>query len=415
MHSGVVIVGGGQGGFQAAASLRDEGYDGPIALICDEAVLPYQRPPLSKGFLTGKTAPAQLQLRPDAFYAERNIEVLVNERVTSINRAARNVTLASGATRPWSHLVLATGSIPRMPPVPGADLAGVQTLRTSVDAQVLLERLQGQGQPDKPRRLVVVGAGFVGLEVAVVARELGLDVDLLEFGARALQRSVSAEAAGYLSDALQRRGARIHFSTGAAAFVGAEGQVRAVRTHRGDVLDADLVVVGIGVEPDDRLARAAGLAVDDGVLVDEYLVSSDPAISALGDCARFPAAYAAQPVRLESVQNAVDQARCVAARLAGKPAPYDKVPWFWSDQGDNRLQIAGVAAAGDQAVLRGSAAEGRFSVLRLRDGHLSAVESINNAADHMAARKLLAARVAITPEQAADTSVKLASLAAVPA
>jgi 3-phenylpropionate/trans-cinnamate dioxygenase ferredoxin reductase subunit len=259
--------------------------------------------------------------------------------------------------------------------------------------------------------VVVVGAGFIGLEVAVVARDLGLQVEVLEFAERALQRSVSALTAGFLSDALARRGARFRFSTGAEAFVGSNGQVSAVLTHRGDTVPADLVVVGVGVEADDVLAREAGLAVQGGIVVDAHLLSSDPTISAIGDCARFPADYCELPVRLESVQNAVDQARCVAARIAGKPAPYRKVPWFWSDQGENRLQIAGVADSGDGAVLRGVPDEGKFSVLRFRDGRLTAVESVNSAADHMAARKLLAGGVALTPEQAADTSVKLASLA----
>jgi 3-phenylpropionate/trans-cinnamate dioxygenase ferredoxin reductase component len=404
VQAGVIIVGAGQGGLQVAASLREEGYAGPVTLIGDEPGLPYQRPPLSKGFLTGKTTAEQLQLRPAAFYAERTIDLLAGERVATIDPGARRVTLASGATKDYEHLVLATGSRPRVPRVPGIELAGVQTLRTREDAQVLLERL------GKSRRVVVVGAGFIGLEIAVVARELGLQVDIVEFADRAMQRSVSAETAGFLSDALQKKGARFLFSTGAEAFLGTGGQVRAVQTNQDDTLEADLVVVGVGVEPDDLLAREAGLAVQGGIVVDEYLVTSDPAISAIGDCARFPAAYCAQPVRLESVQNAVDQARCVAARLAGKPARYDKVPWFWSDQGENRLQIAGVAESGDSAVIRGAMADGKFSVLRFRDGRLSAVESLNSVADHMAARKLLAARVAITPEQAADTGVKLASL-----
>lgn len=406
MHEGVVIVGAGQGGFQAAASLRDEGHSGPVTLIGEEPGIPYQRPPLSKGFLLGKTTAQQLELRPAAFYAERGIELLAGERVMAIDRAARTVRLASGAMRAYAHLVLATGARPRMPRIPGVDLAGVQALRTGADARGLLQRLGAA------RRLVVVGAGFIGLEVAVVARELGLEVDVLEFAERAMLRSVSAPVAAYLTDALVKRGVRFHFSTGAEAFGGEQGQVRTVLTNRGNTLAADLVVVGAGVEPDDLLAREAGLRVQGGIVVDATLLTSDPAISAIGDCARFPAPYSAQPQRLESVQNAVDQARCVAARLAGKTAPYDKVPWFWSDQGENRLQIAGVAEAADEAVLRGDVAGSKFSVLRLRGGRLAAVESINSAADHMAARKLLAARVTLTREQAADTSFKLASLAA---
>lgn len=405
MHEGVIIVGAGQGGFQVAASLREEGHAGEVTLVGEEPGVPYQRPPLSKGFLLGKTMAQQLELRPAAFYAEREIELLTGERVVAIDRAARTVRLASGATRGYGHLVLATGARARMPRVPGAELAGVQALRTAAHARDLLQRLGAA------RRLVVVGAGFIGLEVAVVARELGLDVDVLEIAGRAMLRSVSAPVAAYLTDALAKRDVRFHFSTGAEAFRGEQGQVRAVLTNRGETLAADLVVVGAGVEPDDMLAREAGLHVQGGILVDMHLLTSDPAISAIGDCARFPAPYSAQPLRLESVQNAVDQARCVAARLAGKPAPYEKAPWFWSDQGENRLQIAGVAEASDEVVLRGAVGGGKFSVLRLRGGRLTAVESINNAADHMAARKLLAARVMLTLEQATDTGVKLASLA----
>lgn len=405
MHEGVVIVGAGQGGFQVAASLREEGHPGPLTLVGEEPGLPYQRPPLSKGFLLGKTAAQQLELRPAAFYVERDIELLAGDRVLAIDRVARTVQLASGATRPYGHLVLATGARPRMLRVPGAELAGVQALRTAVDGRALLQRL------GTARRLVVIGAGFIGLEVAVVACELGLQVDVLESAERALLRCVSAPVATYLADALARRGARFHFSSAAEAFRGEQGHVRAVLTNRGETLAADLVVVGAGVEPDDALARAAGLQVQGGIVVDAHLLTSDPAISAIGDCARFPAGYSTHPLRLESVQNAVDQARCVAARLAGKSASYDKVPWFWSDQGENRLQIAGVADAGDEAVVRGDVALGKFSVLRLRAGRLAAVESINSAADHMAARKLLAARVTVTREQAADTGLKLASLA----
>ncbi|WP_205960633.1 NAD(P)/FAD-dependent oxidoreductase [Ramlibacter rhizophilus] len=409
MDAGVIIVGGGQGGFQAAASLREEGYAGPVTLVGAEPVSPYQRPPLSKGFLTGKTPQAQLPLRPDAFYEERGIEWLAGERVTGIDRVARRVTLASGARRAYDHLVLATGAVPRMPRSPGAELEGVQALRTLADAQLLKQRL-GQAH-----RVVVVGAGFIGLEIAVASRELGLEVEVVEFAQRALQRSVSADAAAFLSVALQARGVRFHFSTGAEAFLGEAGRVCAVQTHRGDVLPADVVVIGVGVEPDDALARESGLSVQGGVLVDDYLLTSDPAISALGDCARFPAADGAPPIRIESVQNAVDQARCIAARVVGRPVRYRKVAWFWSDQGQNRLQIAGVADPADASVLRGSIADGKFSVLRFRGDRLTAIESVNSAADHMAARKLLAAGIAVTPEQAADASVKLASLVAMAA
>ncbi len=405
-QAGVIVVGSGQGGFQVAASLRDEGYAGPVTLVGDEPGLPYQRPPLSKAFLAGKAQPGQIELRPASFYAERNISVIAPDSVTAIDRPSQRVALASGASLDYEHLVLATGARARMPAVPGVELQGVRALRSRADAQAILARLQ------HARRVVIVGAGFIGLEVAVMARQMGLEVRVIEFADRVLKRAVSAPTAGYLVQAQATRGVQFSLETGVTAFTGSEGHVTGVMTTQGECVVADLVVVGVGVEPNVELARAAGLPVQDGIVVDPHLLTSDPAISAIGDCARYPAAYCATPVRLESVQNAVDQARCVAARLAGKAEPYARVPWFWSDQGDNRLQIAGVAEIGDSAVLRGDIAAGKFSVLRFRDGRLSAVESINSVADHMEARKLLAAATPISPEQAADTSVKLATLAA---
>ncbi|MES2051465.1 MAG: FAD-dependent oxidoreductase [Pseudomonadota bacterium] len=411
-QAGIIVVGSGQGGFQVAASLRDEGYAGPVTLIGEEPGLPYQRPPLSKAFLSGKSPAPQIDLRPDHFYSEHAIRLLAGERVTGIDRGARQVTLASGASLAYDHLVLATGARARLPAIAGVRLAGVLALRSRADAQALLEGLH------QARRLVVVGAGFIGLEVAVAARDKGLDVHVLEFTDRVLKRSVSAPAARYLAEALQARGVRFSFGTGAAAFTAGEGaqagQLAAVVTTHGESVPADLAVVGIGVDPNMELALDAGLAVQDGILVDASLLSSDPAISAIGDCARYPAFFADAPVRLESVQNAVDHARCVAARLVGKAQHYARVPWFWSDQGSNRLQIAGVAHADDECVLRGDAAPpdspAKFSVFRFRAGHLTAVESINNAGDHMAARKLLTHPACITPAQAADPRISLASL-----
>lgn len=406
--AGVIIVGSGQGGFQVAASLRDDNYAGPITLIGEEPGLPYQRPPLSKSFLSSKAQPGQIELRPAAFYAEKNIEVIASQRVTSIDRAARRVTLASGASLPYGHLVLATGARARMPAIPGAELRGIVGLRTLADAEALIVQMQ------PGRRVVIVGAGFIGLEVAVIARDKELDVRVLEFTDRALKRAVSATSGDFLASALMQRGAKFSVNTGATGYTGSGGRVTGVITSQGETVPADLVVIGIGVEPNVDLARDAGLQVQDGIVVNKRLITSDPLISAIGDCARFPACYSDASLRLESVQNSVDQARCVAARIAGKDEPYAKVPWFWSDQGANRLQIAGVAQADDFAVLRGDIATAKFSVFRFRAGRLTAVESINSAGDHMASRKLLANPACISPEQAADTSLKLAALAVAP-
>ena len=403
---GVVIVGSGQGGFQVAVSLRDEGYAGPITVVGEEPGLPYQRPPLSKAYLAGEADDEQIWLRPGTFYAGRDIALKGGVQVRGIDRAARQLHLGGGERLGYSHLVLATGAKPRQLFVPGAGLAGVLPLRNRADARQMQERLRAATS------VVVVGAGFIGLEVAVVASKMGLQTCVLEFAGRALQRAISAGVSSFLTDALAACGVRFQFNTGIESIEGEAGSVTAVITTAGERIAADLVVVGVGVEPNTALAQDAGLAVDNGIVVDSYLLTADPCISAIGDCARYPAPYSETPVRLESVQNAVDHARCVAARLAGRAEPYDKVPWFWSDQGPWRLQIAGIAAEDDRTVLRGDTASGKFSVFRFRGERLTAVESINQAADHMAARKLLAARVAITPPQAADTQLKLAGLAA---
>jgi 3-phenylpropionate/trans-cinnamate dioxygenase ferredoxin reductase subunit len=405
---GVIIVGSGQGGFQVAASLRSEKYGAPITLVGEEPGLPYQRPPLSKGFLTGEVPPQQIDLRPTAFYAEQNIALMAPERVARIDRAARRVELASGASLSYEHLVLATGARARIPAALASPLQGVLALRTRADAQALAARLP------QARNVVIVGAGFIGMEVAAVARAMGLQVRVLECASGALQRVLSTPAAAFLTAALIGRGVQFSFSTEAASLAGRDGRVVGVVTHKGETFPADLVVVAVGVVPNVELAQDAGLRVDNGIVVDAQLLTDDPHICAIGDCARYPAAYSEAPVRLESVQNSVDQARCVAARIAGKPQPYAKVPWFWSDQGDHRLQIAGVAEPGDSCVLRGDAAAGKFSVLRFRGDRLSAVESVNEPADHMAARKLLASGAPVSPEKAADTGVKLASLTASP-
>lgn len=407
-QTGVVIVGSGQGGYQVAASLRDDGYQGPVILVGEEPGLPYQRPPLSKGFLAGKTPAQELALRPESFYPGRGIALLSAQRAVRIDRAARRVSLAGGRELPYAHLVLATGTRPRLLSVPGAELENVVPLRSCVDAQAIHARLQ------TARHVVVIGAGFIGLEVAVIARAIGCEVHVIEFADRALKRAVSREVGRFLVEAQTQRGVAFSFSTGVASLTGDGDKVAAVVTDTGRILPADLVVVGVGVEPNIELARDADLAVNDGIVVNAELLTSDPAISAIGDCARFPTDYCPAPVRLESVQNAVDQARCVAARLAGKTAPgarYNKLPWFWSDQGECRLQIAGVSASEDEAVVRGDMAQGRFSVLRFRGERLTAVESINSAADHMAARKLLAEGASVSRSQAADVSLKLASLA----
>lgn len=404
----VVVVGTGQGGFQAAASLREEGFEGRVVLLGDEPDLPYQRPPLSKAYLTGKAGAELVRLRPERFYAEHRIELRAGERAAAIDRAGRQVVLASGEERlPYDHLVLATGAHNRALPVTGGGLDGVFQLRSLAEAEALRRRL------DVARRAVVVGAGFIGLEFAAVAAGRGLQVTVVEAAARVMARAVSAPVSDAFRATHERLGVRVALGAAVVEILGADGRVTGVATADGRQLPADLVLVGIGVLPNTGLAAEAGLAIANGIVVDEHLLTRDPAISAIGDCAAFPCRHAAggAPTRLESVQNAVDQARCVAARLAGRPAPYASLPWFWSEQGPLKLQIAGLTTPHDRAVPRGDPAKvgegGGFSVFCFRGGELVGVESVNRPLDHILARKLLAGGAGLAPEQAADPDFDL--------
>ncbi len=397
----VAVIGAGQGGFQVASSLRQEGFGGRVALIGDEPALPYQRPPLSKSYLAGDSGRDELWLRPEAFYQSHRIDYLPGEAVVAIDRPGRCLRLGSGRELACDHIVLATGARNRPLPVPGADLDGVMGLRTLADADALRERLK------EAREVVVVGAGFIGLEFASVAIAAGAAVHILEVTQQPMGRVVSAPTSRFFTAAHRQWGATISLGAAASRICGADGRVTAVETTDGRRLPADLVIVCIGVVPNSELAAAAGLAVANGIAVDESLATDDPEILAIGDCANYPTRFAEGRVRLESVQNAVDQARCAAAHIVGKPAPYDKVPWFWSDQGDLKLQIAGLVIGHDTAVVRGEPESRSFSVFCFRDGRLVGVESINRPADHIAARRILAAPPGLTPAQAADPDYDL--------
>ena len=400
------IVGAGQAGFQTASSLRQEGFGGRVVLIGDEPVLPYQRPPLSKSYLAGESGFDELLLRPEAFYEKQEIDLITGETVTAIDRSGRRLRLASGGEIPCDHVVLATGARFRPLAVPGAELDGVLPLRTLADADILRERLA------EAREVVVIGAGFIGLEFAAVARAAGLGVHIVEVTHHPMGRVVSPQTSRFFTAAHIGWGTTISLGTGVARILGADGRVTAVETSDGRVLPADLVLVCIGVVPNAELAGDAGLAVENGIVVDQYLATGAAEIAAIGDCANFPTRFANGRVRLESVQNGVDQARLVAARIAGKPAPYDKVPWFWSDQADLKLQIAGITAGHDASVVRGEPESGSFSVFCFRDGRLIGVELVNRPADHIVARRLLAGDPRLLPEQAADESFDLKAHAA---
>ncbi|MGY4235264.1 3-phenylpropionate/trans-cinnamate dioxygenase ferredoxin reductase subunit [Bradyrhizobium sp. USDA 4449] len=398
----VVIVGAGHGGYQVAASLRQAGFSEPIRLVNDEAHLPYQRPPLSKAYIKGSAGPDSLMFRPEKFYHDQKIDLIAG-RAVSIDRAARKVLLASGETLSYGHLILATGARNRLLDLPNANLPDVKYLRILDESEALRSII-----PSKTR-VVVIGAGFIGLEFAATARIKGLEVDVLELAPRVMARAVTAEVSDYFQARHREAGIRIHLGVQATSIEAENGKVTGVSLSDGRHLPADLVVVGVGVLPNIELAAEAGLPVAAGIIVDEHLATADPGISAIGDCALFASPRFGGSLRLESVQNATDHARCLAARLTGDKKPYDGHPWFWSDQGDDKLQISGLTTGYDRVVLRGDSAKKAFSVFCYHGDRLLGIESINRAGDHMFGRRLQAMDRSITPEQAADEGFDLKS------
>jgi 3-phenylpropionate/trans-cinnamate dioxygenase ferredoxin reductase subunit len=398
----VVIVGAGHAGFQVAASLRQHGFAERIALLNDEGHLPYQRPPLSKAYLKGTGGPDSLMFRPEKFFSDQKID-LISDRAVSIDRRAHKLLLGSGSSLDYGHLVLATGARNRLLDIPNANLEGVRYLRTLDESEALRHRI-GSGQ-----RVVVIGAGFIGLEFAATARGKGLEVDVVELGTRVMARAVTAEISEFFQASHAAAGIRIHLGVQVTSIESDGSNVTGVSLSDGRHLPADLVVVGVGVLPNVELAAEAGLPVAAGIIVDEHLLTADPDISAVGDCALYASPRFGGSLRLESVQNATDHARCVAARLTGDAKVYDGLPWFWSDQGPNKLQIAGLTTGYDQVVVRGDRGQGAFSAFCYKSGQLVGIESVNRAGDHMFGRRLLAANGSIGPEQAADSSFDLKS------
>lgn len=400
---GIVIVGGGHGGSQVAASLREGGYDGRLMLVTSEREVPYQRPPLSKAFLKDP-AHDLLPLRPASFYEKQSVDLRLGTEATAIDLAGRTLSLAGGESVPFDRLVLATGSRPRMPPIEGIRLDGVFGLREADDARRLRSRLH------EATDVVVVGGGFIGLEIAATARLLGKTVTVLEAADRLMGRVVAPAISRYFLDRHRAWGSDIRLGTPVGGIVGADGRVSAVTTSTGDRIPADLVVIGIGVLPNVELGLAAGLAADNGFLVDDLMTTSVPEIVSIGDCVSFQHMSLGRRIRLESVQNAVDQAKTVARTLLGKGEPFREVPWFWSDQGDLKLQMAGLPFGATRNVVRGNPGDGAFSVFHYADERLLAVDSVNRAGDHMVGRRLLAAGLSPAPEVVADPLVDLKSL-----
>jgi 3-phenylpropionate/trans-cinnamate dioxygenase ferredoxin reductase component len=405
MMETTVIVGAGLAGFHLATALREQHYPGGILLLGEESHRPYHRPPLSKGYLLGSAPDASIDMRPAPFYADKQIELRLGSQAVAIDRAQHRLRMHDGSSIDYSHLILAVGARNRRLQVPGSDLQGVFYLRDLDDARAVRAALPAA------QRVVVIGAGFIGLEFAAAALKAGAAVTVLDVADRPMSRALSVPTSDLFEREHSRNGMRFAFATQVKQVIGAAGKTVAVETTNGQVFPCDTVLVGIGVTPNVELAAASGLEVRNGIVVDSHLSTADPAISAIGDCAAHPNPFADNAlVRLESVQNATDQARCVAARILGKPRPYTAVPWFWSDQGPLKLQIAGLTAGCDQTVIRGEPTGTSSTVFCFRDGRLSGVETVNRPGEHLIARRLLGSRCPITPAQAGDPTVDLKRL-----
>ena len=413
----IVIVGAGQASAQAVETLRKRGHVGPITLIGDEASLPYQRPPLSKKYLAGSLDRDRLLFRHAAHYAEHGVILRLGFPVVSVDRLGRRVELADGSAAEYDALLLATGSHPRLLPLPGAELAGVHYLRTVAD----VDRLRAELIPR--RRAVIVGGGYIGLEVAATCREAGLDVVVLEAAHRVMNRVVAPEVSRFYEGEHARHGVKIVCNARVESLVpgrqtgitpevfpvcrpGTE-RVAGVMLADGSEVPADFVLVAIGVAPTDSLAREAGLECDGGILVNQFCRTSDASIWAAGDCTRHPSIHYGVQVRLESVDNAFEQGSSAALNMVGIATVHDKVPWFWSDQFDLKMVIVGLAAGYDETVLRGDPASRAFSVCYLKNGELIAVETVNHTKDQMAARKMIPMRARPDPARIADDSIPL--------
>ena len=403
MYERVAIVGGGQAAVQAIDTLRRKGFTGELVLIGDEPWLPYQRPPLSKKYLAGALERERLLLKPQHFYESHSVEIRLGRRAEEISRREQRLRLDDGSDVAYDALLIATGSRPRPLAAPGVDLEGVYFLRTIAD----VERIRAEWSPGK--RLVIVGGGYIGLEVAATARELGLEVTVLEMADRVMNRVVCPELSAFYEAEHARHGVRILCNSRVRALAVAPGsrRVGAVVTEDKEEHAADVVVVGCGVLPSDELAVAAGLTCENGVVVDDRCRTSDPTIYAAGDCTSHPSLHYGRRMRLESVDNAFEQGASAALNLLGLETVHNKVPWFWSDQFDLKLIIIGICQGYDTVVMRGDPASHAFSACYLRDGELIAIDTVNSPKDQMAARRLIAARVRPNPDRLADHSVPL--------
>ena len=401
MQEQAVIIGAGHAGVALASSLREQGFDGSIRLVGAEAHLPYQRPPLSKEFMLSADEPPK-PLRSGGFYCDNAIDLQLGETVDRIDLGRRKVVLGGGASLRYSCLAIATGGRPRR--LPGTDIKGVHYLRGLDDAQSIRQQIAEEG------RVVIVGGGFIGLELAGTLSALGHKVLVIEGASRLMARAVSPVVSKHFHRVHEASGVEFLLDDRPERFVSSGGRLDAIVTASGRRIPAAVAIVGVGLAPDIRLAEAAGLQCHDGIEVDECMIAGIDRVAAVGDCARFPQYHTGTRVRVESVQNATDQARSAAAALIGRRERYTAVPWFWSSQGSERLQIAGLALDPDREVVRGDPDAGRFSVFRYRGKRLLAVDSVNRPAEHMAARKLMAKGTSPDPLAVGDPDADLKSL-----
>ena len=399
----VVIVGAGHAAGQLIASLKQRKFAGEIVLIGDEPYLPYQRPPLSKKFLAGELAADRLYVKPESFYEDPQIEVRLETHITEIDRERKTLKTDSDEEIQYDKLILALGSRVRQLSVDGADLDGVHYLRSIADVDGIRDEIGNN------KNAVIVGAGYIGLEVAAVIRQLGLDVTVVEMADRVMSRVVSPEISDFYQIEHSTQGVRLRLSTGVSAFRG-DGRVEAVETDDGELIPADFVVVGIGIDPNTEIASAAGLIVDDGIVVDDRCQSSDPDIYAVGDCTNHPNTIYDRRLRLESVHNALEQAKTAVNNICGIESHYSQVPWFWSDQYDLKLQIAGISEGYDDVVIRGNPANRSFACLYLYEGRLIATDAVNSPKEFVQSKALIAAGTKVDREKLGNTEVELKDL-----
>ncbi len=400
MGKHIVVVGGGQAAAQALFTLRQRGFDGRLTLVAEEPHLPYQRPPLSKKYLAGELAADRLHLRPAAFYQERGVELRLGVRAAVLRPASHELLLNDGQTLGYDRLLLTTGSHVRQLNVPGAHLPAVHYLRTIDDADRLRADLHGK------QRLVIIGGGYIGLEAAAIAGAMGVAVTVLEAGQRVMERSTGPQVSAFYQRYHRDRGVDIRVGCEVVAIEGRD-RVSAVTTRQGERVECDIVLIGIGIIPNVELAAEAGLECDNGIAVDAGARTADADIVAAGDCTSHPSGLYQRRLRLESVHNAIEQAKVAAHALLDEPQVYDDVPWFWSDQFDLKLQSAGLAAGHDQSVIRRGADDSHFAVFYLREGRLIAVDAINSPREFMQGRRLIGERAIPDPALLSEPGVSL--------